>query len=62
MTIKDAIQNIDMVVSSTKMSRQEHEALMQSIKLVADTCNEVEDLRKEVTKLELDLENAKKEQ
>jgi hypothetical protein len=51
MTIKEAIKNIDIVSSNARMTRPEHEALLASIKLVSDTCNEVEELKQEIKKL-----------
>lgn len=38
MTIQEALQNIDIVVSNVQMKRQEHAALQDSVALVAGRC------------------------
>ena len=38
MTIEQALANIDLVLSNFQGSRQQHEALKESIMLVADKC------------------------
>lgn len=54
MTIPEALQNIDVVVSNVPMKRQEHLALQQSIALVQQRCKRADELEKEK-------EDAKKE-
>ena len=53
MTVQEALQNIDIVVSNVQMKRQEHAALQQSITLIAQRCkraDELEQAGKEVKK------------
>ena len=38
MTVQEALQNIDAVVSSVKMNRQEHAALQESVDIVTQRC------------------------
>ncbi|KKL50670.1 hypothetical protein LCGC14_2303150 [marine sediment metagenome] len=45
MTINEALKNIDIVVSGTRMTREEHTALQQSVNLIMTHIN---DLEKEV--------------
>ena len=47
MTVNEALQNIDIVVAATKMNRQEHDALRQSVTLVAQRCKRADELEKE---------------
>jgi len=47
MTVNEALQNIDIVVAATKMNRQEHDALRQSVVLVAQRCKRADELEKE---------------
>lgn len=47
MTIPEALQNIDVVVSNVPMKRQEHVALQQSIVLVQQRCKRADELEKE---------------
>lgn len=47
MTIQEALQNIDVVVANTKMNRQEHMALQQSVNMVAKRCELADQLEKE---------------
>ena len=47
MTVEEALQNIDIVVAATKMNRQEHDALRQSVVLVAQRCKLADELEKE---------------
>jgi hypothetical protein len=51
MTIDEALQNIDIVVAAVKMNRQEHDALRQSVALVANRCKRVDDLEKEIKRM-----------
>jgi hypothetical protein len=47
MTIQEALQNIDVVVSNARMNRQEHTALQQSISIVAKRCEVADKLEEE---------------
>ncbi len=47
MTVDEALNNIDIVVAGTKMNRQEHDALRQSVILVAQRCKRADELEKE---------------
>lgn len=47
MTVEEALQNIDIIVAGTKMNRQEHDALRQSVMLVARRCKRADELEKE---------------
>ena len=47
MTIQEALQNIDIVVSNVKMNRGEHQALQESIGLVFQRCQLADELEKE---------------
>ena len=38
MTVQEALQNIDLIVSNVQMKRAEHQTLQQSIGLVAQRC------------------------
>lgn len=44
MTVQEALQNIDIVVSNVQMKRQEHAALQQSITLIAQRCKRADEL------------------
>lgn len=46
LTIQEALQNIDIVVSNTKMTSPEHDALKESILLVAQRCKQADELEK----------------
>ena len=46
MTIQEALQNIDIVVSNVQMKRGEHAALQQSISLIAQRCQRADELEK----------------
>ena len=48
MTVQEALQNIDIVVSNVQMKRGEHAALQQSISLIAERCRVADMLEKEV--------------
>lgn len=48
MTVNEALQNIDIIVAATKMNRQEHDALRQSVMLVANRCKRADELEKEI--------------
>lgn len=48
MTIKEAMTNIDIVVSGTKMNRQEHQALQESVNLIMTHINSLEERIKEI--------------
>lgn len=47
MTIQEALQNIDIVIANTKMNRQEHMALQQSVNIVAKRCELADQLEQE---------------
>ena len=47
MTIQEALQNIDIVVSNVQMKRAEHAALQESISLIAQRCKRADELEKE---------------
>jgi len=47
MTVSEAIKNIDLVVGNVAMKREEHNALMTSITLVAQRCKVADELEKE---------------
>jgi len=47
MTIQEALQNIDIVVSNVQMKRAEHAALQKSIGLIARRCQVADRLEKE---------------
>lgn len=47
MTIQEALQNIDIVVSNVQMKRGEHAALQQSISLIAERCKRADDYEQE---------------
>lgn len=48
MTIQEAIQNVDVVVSNARMNRQEHAALQQSLAMIAQRCQLADQLEKEI--------------
>jgi len=50
MTIQEALQNVDIVVSNVQMKRAEHVALQESISLIAKRCQQADELEKEVKK------------
>jgi hypothetical protein len=47
MTVNEALQNIDIIIANTKMNRQEHDALRQSVTLVVQRCKLADELEKE---------------
>ena len=47
MTVQEALQNIDIVVSNVPMKRAEHQALQQSVSLIAQRCKRADELEKE---------------
>ena len=47
LTVQEALQNIDIVVSNAHMDRKEHQALQQSIVLVTQRCELADKLEKE---------------
>lgn len=47
MTVNEALQNIDIVVANARMNRQEHESLVQSVRLVASRCKQADELEQE---------------
>ena len=51
LTVNEALQNIDIIVAATKMNRQEHDALRQSVILVANRCKRADELEKEIEKI-----------
>lgn len=48
MTVQEALQNIDIVVSNVQMKRGEHAALQQSISLIAQRCKRADELEKDL--------------
>ena len=48
MTIQEALKNIDIVVSNVRMNRQEHQALQESITVVAQRCQRADELEKQI--------------
>lgn len=60
MTIQEALQNIDIVVSNARMNRQEHAALQESIAIVAQRCQLVDELEKNIKELELKVDSVTK--
>ena len=61
MTVDEALQNIDIVVAATKMNRQEHDALRQSVMLVAQRCKKADELEKEIKKIKEGVPRPEKE-
>ncbi len=57
MTTQEALQNIDIVVSNVPMKRAEHQALQQSVSLIAQRCQRADELEK----ANQETEEAKKE-
>jgi hypothetical protein len=47
MTVQEALQNIDIVVSNVQMKRSEHAVLQQSISLIAGRCKAADELEKQ---------------
>jgi len=47
LTVDEALQNIDIIVANARMNRQEHDALRQSVALVAQRCKRADELEKE---------------
>jgi len=47
MTVNEALKNIDIIVANARMNRQEHDALRQSVILVAQRCKRADELEKE---------------
>lgn len=43
-TVPEALKNIDMVVATTNMNREQHNILAESVKLVAERCQLAEKL------------------
>ncbi len=43
LTIKESIENIDVVISNVKMTRLEHEALQQSLTIVVSHIKDLEE-------------------
>ena len=52
LTVQEALQNIDIVVSNAHMDRKEHQALQQSVMLVAQRCELADRLEKAIVKAE----------
>jgi len=59
MTVNEALQNIDVVVSNARMSRPEHDVLRESLGIVARRCQQADELEKEKMK-KIDEEIARK--
>ena len=49
MTVNEALQNIDIVVAAARMNRQEHDALRESLGVVARRCKRADELEREKT-------------
>ena len=47
MTITEALQNVDNVVANSRLLRQEHFALVESVKLIMERCRIADELEKE---------------
>ena len=47
LTVDEALKNIDIIVANARMNRQEHDALRQSVTLVAQRCKRADELEKE---------------
>jgi len=47
LTVDEALKNIDIIVANARMNRQEHDALRQSVILVAQRCKRADELEKE---------------
>ena len=50
LTVPEALKNIDIVVASVGMKREEHDALRLSIAVVAQRCARADELEKEAKK------------
>ncbi len=53
MTVQEALQNIDVVVSNARMTREEHDALRESLGIVTQRCKRADALEqkeKEIAK------------
>lgn len=64
MTVQQALQNIDIVVSNVPMKRGEHQALQQSVSLIAQRCqlaDELEKANQEFDELKKEVEEQSKE-
>ena len=47
MTVQEALQNIDIIVSNVQMKRGEHAALQESISLIVQRCKRADELEKQ---------------
>ena len=47
MTITEALQNVDNVVANSRLLRQEHFALVESVKLIMERCRIADELENE---------------
>lgn len=56
MTIQEALRNIDIVVSNVPMKRAEHQALQQSVSLIAQRCKRADELEEEKQKSNKEVE------
>lgn len=59
LTIDEALQNIDIVVAAARMTRQEHDALRESLGIVARRCKQADELEKEKQEEKMKVEAAK---
>ncbi len=50
--VKNALRNVDIVVASVQMKREEHTALMESIAVISTRCQQADKLEKKVKELE----------
>jgi hypothetical protein len=46
MKIEEAMLNLDTVVANSRMTRGEHNALIESLKLVKERCDKADELEK----------------
>jgi hypothetical protein len=53
MKIEEAMLNLDTVVANSRMTRGEHNALIESLQTVKNRCDEATKLEQKVSELEL---------
>ncbi|GAG61235.1 unnamed protein product [marine sediment metagenome] len=62
MTVQEALQNIDIVVSNVPMKRIEHWQLQQDLKFITQRCERADELEKQIkeeTELDKEVEKEK---
>jgi len=52
LTTQQALQNIDIIVSNSRLTRQEHAALIESVNLIRIKCNRADELEKHIKEKE----------